>query len=96
MELTMEPSQSDQTSISEAVVTAVADAEGVEPEALTPRLYDVIDPDALDTLVESADHDTMSLSFPYGDWTVHIEGSEVTVSAESQQVVAGEEPSSFA
>lgn len=34
---------------SEAVVEAVADAEGVEPTDLRP-LYEVVDPDALDSL----------------------------------------------
>lgn len=34
---------------SEAVVTAVSDAEGVEPDDLVP-LYESVDPDALDDL----------------------------------------------
>lgn len=38
------------TPIAEAVVLAVAEAEGVEPEALDRPLTDVVDPDALAAL----------------------------------------------
>jgi hypothetical protein len=37
-------------SLSEAVVAAVADSEGVAPADLDRSLYEVIDPDALDAL----------------------------------------------
>lgn len=36
------------TNLSQSVVEAVADAEGVDPLELSPPLYEVIDPDALD------------------------------------------------
>jgi len=35
---------------SETVVLAVAEAKGVDPTALDDRLYDIVDPDALDRL----------------------------------------------
>ena len=37
-------------SCSKAVVEAVAEAEGVNPVELSPPLYEVVDPDALDDL----------------------------------------------
>jgi hypothetical protein len=40
-------------SVSEAVIAAVAREEGVTEQSLTPRLYDAIDPDALDALYDT-------------------------------------------
>ncbi len=37
-------------SLTEDIVTALADAQDCRPEDLVPRLYDVIDPDALEAL----------------------------------------------
>lgn len=39
---------------STAVVAAVADREGVDETALSERLYDVVDPEALDDLFRDA------------------------------------------
>ena len=36
--------------ICQTVIEAIADAEDTEPSELTPPLFEVIDPDALDTL----------------------------------------------
>lgn len=44
------PSSSD--TLSETVVHAVADTKGIDPLNLDERLYDCIDPDALDRLFE--------------------------------------------
>lgn len=44
-------------SISERVVSAVADARGVDPLQLAP-LYEVVDPDALDSLFQGASTET--------------------------------------
>lgn len=40
-------------SVSEAVVRAVADAEGVSPTDVTPPLYESVNPEALDDLFDS-------------------------------------------
>jgi hypothetical protein len=37
-------------SVTHTVITAVAQYEGVDPASLTPPLFDVVDPDALDAL----------------------------------------------
>lgn len=61
--------------MSQAIVTAVADAEGVEPTDLSP-LYRVVDTDALDELFTSESSEEsrteQRVSFRY-------EGYEVTV-----------------
>lgn len=35
---------------STAIINAIADHEGTSPDEIGPRLYDVVDPDALDSL----------------------------------------------
>jgi hypothetical protein len=42
--------------LSETVVYAVAETNGVDPMALSERLYDCIDPDALDRLFRTGRH----------------------------------------
>ena len=67
--------------ISETVVTAVADAKGVDPLDLDP-LYDSIDPDALDSLFghAGAGVSIRKLSFEMADCEVLVRGSgEVVV-----------------
>lgn len=48
--ITIEPDAMPGSRLSEAVVEAVADAEGVSPLELRPPLFEVVDPDALDKL----------------------------------------------
>lgn len=65
------------------VVRAIADIEGVAPEDLDFRLYDVIDPDALDALAEHSNgwkiefvangHDVLVT----GDGRIVVDGTEV-------------------
>jgi hypothetical protein len=75
--------QAQHNSITEAVINAVADAEGVPPEELRPTLYDVIDPDALENLYEDTERSIttdLSVTFSYGDWSVHVHSNgEVSV-----------------
>lgn len=71
------------TTLSEAVVEAVADAEGVEPTDLRP-LYDVLDPDALDSLfqprVPGGRSTRGQITFQYHGYEVHIdEEGQVTL-----------------
>lgn len=75
--------QSDSTdceSLCEEIVSAVARAEGVDPLAVSPQLYDVIDPDSLEKLFgHSPDETDVTVSFRYGDWCVTIDSGNVTV-----------------
>lgn len=74
---TFDPSAGDQASA--AVVTAVAAFTGTEPSDLAP-LYDVVEPDALDSLCTHADRvggeSVHRLWFPYEgvDVCVHSDG----------------------
>jgi len=72
-------------SISVSVIRAVAAVSEVDPLSLEPRLYDVIDPDALEALVSSdtADGD-VRISFPFGRYLVTVTGTGgITVREES-------------
>lgn len=73
---------------SEAVVSRIANAEGIDQEDLVP-LYDTIDPDALDTLSEDSGRDQASLKI---EFTHH--GYDVTVTSRGAvRVEKGEEGS---
>lgn len=62
--------------VSETVVRALADAKGVDPMELDVRLYDVIDPDALDALFASDGvSESRRVSFTVGDCRVAVDGS---------------------
>ncbi len=76
---------------SEALIAAVATLSGTEPTSLSP-LYDVVDPEALDSLYEhvrehtgstSSDH---QITFPY-------EGYEVRVGFDGRIRLESESPS---
>lgn len=59
---------------SDAVVDALAEAEGISPLDLDP-LYDAIDPDAVDRIFgyrNEAIHRTTVLEFTVGDWRVFV------------------------
>jgi len=56
--------------LSEAVLDAVADHEGVSPEELNPPLYDVVDPDALETIFRGT---TGQIRFEYHDYVVTVD-----------------------
>ncbi|MFD1515260.1 HalOD1 output domain-containing protein [Halomarina rubra] len=58
-----------------AVVEAVAETKGVDPLSLEPPLYDVLDPEALDSLYSSPTRTETPLrvSFSYADCTVTVD-----------------------
>lgn len=59
-----------------AVVEAVAAEKGVDPLSLEPPLYDVLDPEALDSLYESPttrQETPLRISFTYADCTVTVQ-----------------------
>lgn len=60
----------DDESVSEAVVRAVADAEGVSPTDVTPPLYESVSPEALDDLfgARPGGH----ITFPYCGYEVSV------------------------
>ncbi|WP_255195231.1 HalOD1 output domain-containing protein [Halorarius litoreus] len=65
------------------VVSGVAAMTNTEPEALPP-LYDAVDPDSLERLLQSVPEENrqnVSIAFPFAGWNVEIEGTgEVTFS----------------
>jgi len=72
------------------VVEEVARIEGVPPEELSPPLGTIINPEALDQLVQSigpSEAGSAEITFGYQDYTVQVEKkSEVTVSVRDDSV----------
>ena len=66
---------------SRAVVEAIADLADVEPTALADEadivLYDHVDPDALDALVEHRSDGEFALSFSVAEYDVRVDRDEV-------------------
>lgn len=72
------PSQSE--SLSQTIVYAVAEAKGVDPVDLTERLYDCVDPDALDRLFDTGGHDAVgSIVFTMAGCKVRVENGQAVV-----------------
>ena len=63
--------------ISRCMVRAVADAANVDPVELNPPLYEAIDIEALDELLESCQQG--QVRFPYKEWTVVARGDGIVV-----------------
>lgn len=64
----------DDVSPSEKVVKAVAAKTGTDPLELPP-LYETIDPDALDALVESSGERSLQLEFQFAGRHVVVDGT---------------------
>jgi hypothetical protein len=60
------------------IVEAVAAVEGVDPRELTPPLYEVIDPDALEQLVDTSSA-PVTVEFDYGRWRVTLDDNVVSI-----------------
>lgn len=72
------PSESE--SLSQTIVYAVAETKGVDPVDLTERLYDCVDPDALDRLFDTGGHEAVgSVVFTMAGCTVRIESGRAVV-----------------
>ena len=69
----------DETERGLEIITAVAEASGVDPMALPP-LYDVVDPDTIDAVMERSD-ESFELSFDFADVHVAVTTDEVLVEA---------------
>lgn len=78
---------------SHSIVTQIADVEGVDPTDLEPPLHAVVDPDALERLVDSSEA-ALSITFTYRGHRVRVDGSgAVDVTAANQLTDAsGESP----
>lgn len=64
--------------VSVRIVEAVAERNAVDPTDLEPRLHDVIDPDALDTLFPSSggsDSPSATVEFTYAGCSITVDGS---------------------
>ena len=57
----------------QAIVDALAEAEGVDPTAIR-SLSDVVDTDALDRLLARTDGGSTVFEFEFGDWVVFVRG----------------------
>lgn len=63
--------------VSHQIVVAVADRAGVETSEL-PRLYDSIDPDALNAMVEHGGAN-LQISFSFAGYEVVVDGGSIDV-----------------
>ena len=64
---------SDTDRLSETIVGIIADLEGVDSTELTPPLYSVIDPDALESLFASTDDPAAGhVAFRYHGYDVRV------------------------
>lgn len=74
------------------IITAVADAAGVAPEELSPPLYEVVAPDAIEALFTNRDgrQTPTSISFEYDEYAVTVvgEGEETIVDVQSRTAEA--------
>jgi len=61
-------------SVSQRVVETVAEAEGVPPTELSPPLYEVVDPDALDRLFAAPSRSDSRVVFSYKNYEVTVDG----------------------
>lgn len=57
--------------IAQRIVTAVAEADHVDPIAVRPPLAEVVDPDALERIV-AASAGLVRVTFEYRGWTVEV------------------------
>ncbi|MFP9062576.1 HalOD1 output domain-containing protein [Natrialbaceae archaeon A-chndr2] len=70
------------------VIETVAQKEGVSPKDLYPPLFSVVDPDALDALVQGSSDSKIgqvTIEFTYLDYLVQIRnGSTVSISVQDE------------
>ncbi|MFC4437667.1 MULTISPECIES: HalOD1 output domain-containing protein [Natrialbaceae] len=56
------------------IAERIAEREGLTPINLQPPLYESVDTDALEALLDSS-NDAISVSFTYRGYTVHVDGT---------------------
>lgn len=71
-------------SISFSVIEAVAAYEGIDPAEIRAPLHSAVDPEALDTLFQSADggQGAVSVTFTYNGYRVQIDGPDAIIVGE--------------
>ncbi|WP_394351142.1 HalOD1 output domain-containing protein [Halorubrum sp. CBA1125] len=57
------------------IVDAIAEAEGVEPITLDPPLAEVVDPDAVEALVEDSTSSDLEVRFAYRGHDIVVDDS---------------------
>ena len=62
-------------SASDGILETIAGVEGVDPIELTPPLYSVVDPEALDAVIESLGGRAGWIEFDYRGYQVTINGA---------------------
>lgn len=62
-------------SASEVILRTIAAVEGADPTDLTPPLYSVVDPEALDAVVESLGGTPGWVEFGYRGYQVTVDGA---------------------
>lgn len=74
-------------SASEAVIRSVAEAKQVAPTELTRPLYEAVDPDSMDRLVQPAQYPTatpdVNVVFDYYGFQVRVDEPSITLSDET-------------
>lgn len=63
--------------LSTAILSEVAAREGVDPIDVSPPIYTVIDPDALEKLFSGGTGGFTSVEFTYADHRISIRGDDV-------------------
>ncbi|NUB92422.1 hypothetical protein HTZ84_05415 [Haloterrigena sp. SYSU A558-1] len=77
---------------SHSIVTQIAEIEDVDPTDLEPPLHAVVDPDALERLIDSS-RAALSISFPYRGHRVRVDGSgAVEITTANHTDPSGESP----
>jgi hypothetical protein len=82
--------------VSSAVVRAIATVKGVDPVDLDERLYDHIEPDALDTLLESKSGDSeteIQVSFSMSGCDIDVfDAGKIVVAPTSSPTTISDRP----
>lgn len=82
---------SERDAASLAVVEEIATAKSASPAELTPPLYEVIDPEALNAVLRSSPGDDVTVTFEYQGLEVAVSDAD-TVSVETANDGATEPP----
>lgn len=72
------------------LVSEVAARRGVDLEEL-PSLFEVVDPDALERLVDSAATSDLAIELPYAGYRITVDGDGTVTLSESNGPVVAEE-----
>ncbi|WP_336343504.1 HalOD1 output domain-containing protein [Halalkalicoccus ordinarius] len=71
----VETTLTEDVNASERILRTIAGVEGMDPIELTPPLYSVVDPEALDAFVESLGERSGWIEFDYRGYQVTVDGA---------------------